>query len=419
MEKISTNEVARKIRAQQTLIFLGGQFCVYKGGRYVPVSKDEIHHLIKVAVNGSFSSALRNEIRACLEADAFIRHDNLNIPSKLINLTNGLLDLESFELQPHDPKFHFMAQIESSYIAGSECPKWIGFLKEALGDDLKKIDLVQEFFGYCLNPVTNMEKSLMLLGEGANGKSVVLNVLRGLLGDANCSSIQMENFDNRNYRAEFFEKMVNISTETNTKAHVYEAIFKELVSGETITADRKYEQPFSFKNTCKLAFAFNEMPRVDDKSKAFYRRILMVPFNTYVPEEKQDRLLSTKLLEEKAGILLWSMEGLKRLRTQGVFTQPESVKNALEAYKRENNNIINFVEECCLFSEADRTDKSVLYLAYSRFCKENGYQAQNKLNFGKNLLRTFHQVKDDRISSKRFWKGITFKSSSDENESMV
>ncbi len=406
-EKIDFNMFAKQIQDEETLIYLGGEFLAYRDGKYSPLSQSEIRSLIKKALGDKFSIHARNEVLASLEGDAFIRHDSLNIPEHLINLQNGLLNLSTFEILAHDKQYHFLTQTNCGYTAGATCPLWIKFLGEVLGDDPKKIDVLQEFFGYCLSPLTTMEKSLMLLGEGANGKSVALNVLRGIFGDENCCSVQMENFNNRNYLAEFFSKMVNISTETNTKAHVYEARFKELVSGEKITADRKYGHPFQFKNSCKLAFAFNELPRIDDKSNAFYRRILPLPFNVQFPEDRQDKELSQKLLAEKSGILLWAIDGLKRLRQQKVFTHATSVKTLIETYKKENNNVLCFVEECCVLS-SNKLSKSSLYKAYVAFCKDNGFQSQSMINFGKNLRRAFPQIEDYRASKGRLWSGISF-----------
>lgn len=297
--QINPNTIASEIQAVKPVMFYGGRLFLYDDGVYNLAPNGKINSIIKELTATDFSTAIRNEVRASLEGDTFKDFDELNLPAHLINLKNGLLNLNSFELENHSSQYHFTSQIDCEFDREAQCPTWLTFLSETFSDDLTKIDVLQEFFGYCLSPITNHAKALILEGEGANGKSVILNVLAGLLGADNCACVSLDQIKNEHYLATLFGKMVNISTETNTKAQIYEATFKALVSGDLVSADKKYEQPFQFKNTCKLAFAFNDAPRFDDKSHALYRRLLVIPCLNHVEEINQDRNLTEKLLKEK------------------------------------------------------------------------------------------------------------------------
>ncbi|MGB3113622.1 MAG: phage/plasmid primase, P4 family, partial [Candidatus Omnitrophota bacterium] len=284
---------------------------------------------------------------------------------------------------------------------------WVKTLREIFEDDSAQIMLLQEYFGYCLTRDTDYEKSLFLFGEGANGKSVVLYVLEELIGRENCSSIPLEKFNDMHYVARLRDKLVNISLETNAKADVYDNMFKAIVTGDTIAADEKYGQPFQFKPYCKLLFSTNNMPRVKDKTEGYFRRLLVLPFNRQFTVNERDPKLKYKIAgSELDGIFLWALNGLNRLRERGYFKESTSMLAVKDEYRKENNNVIIFVDEVCVIDAHAEVKKDELYQAYHDWCFASGYKALRKIAFGRELQRQHEFVSDARSSYERRWEGI-------------
>jgi putative DNA primase/helicase len=288
----------------------------------------------------------------------------------------------------------------------AKCPKWIRTLNEIFEDDQEKIEILQEFFGLCLTKETKYEKALFLIGEGSNGKSVISQVLESILGEENYSAIPLEKLKNAHYTINLHQKLANISIETNSKSEVYDSIFKAVVSGDTITGDQKFKNPVKFRPYCKLIIASNNMPRVDDKTSAFFRRLIILRFNRQFSDVEQNKNLKQELKSELDGIFLWALEGLNRLEERKNFNNPKSVANELEEYRKENNNVLVFVEDACLRSPEKSMAKNDIYSEYNLWCKENGFRSLSKIKFGKELTRNFKDITDETDGTKRLWSGI-------------
>ena len=108
---------------------------------------------------------------------------------------------------------------------------------------------------------------------------------------------------------------------------VYDSIFKAVVSGEEIEADHKFKDPFKFRPVSKLIFAMNELPRVEDHSNGFFRRVVVIPFNRTFNEDKRNRNLKYELEQQELdGIFIWALEGLYRLEERGRFVISERLR---------------------------------------------------------------------------------------------
>ena len=232
-----------------------------------------------------------------------------------------------------------------------------------------------------------LEKTLLLYGQGANGKSVFYEVVRHLLGEQNTSEYSLQNLtDNAGYqRAMIANKLVNYASEINGKLQA--SIFKKLVSGEPVEARLPYGRPFIIKDYAKLVFNCNELPKDVEQSNAFFRRFLIIPFNVIIPENEQDKQLATKIINsELSGIFNWVLEGLNRLLLQKQFTFSETVKQSREQYEKESDSVKMFLDE----NDYQPSSSSYItikefYSEYREFCINDGYIPINKINFTKRL----------------------------------
>jgi len=405
-KKINSNEVADAIIEKRRLINFADTYYEYRNGCYRSLFIEEVQKWIKDVCGAMFSASKLRNVLVALKTESFIKPDIINGVS-VLNVKNGLYDIDNMRLVPHSADVYSINQLNVTYRDDADCPVWKKSLEQIFENDEERIKLLQEFFGYCLTRENDYEKALFLFGEGANGKSVVLYVLEELIGKENCSSIALEKFNDSHYIARLRDKLVNISLETNAKTNVYDNMFKAIVTGDTISADEKYGQPFQFKPYCKLLFSTNNMPRVGDKTEGYYRRLLILPFNRQFNKEERDPKLKYKIASsELDGIFLWALNGLKRLRDRGYFEESASMLNVKDEYRKENNNVIIFVEELCVLDAHDDISKDDLYQAYNNWCVDSGYRPLSKITFGRELIRQYASVNKGRCSSARTWKGI-------------
>jgi DNA polymerase-1 len=298
-----------------------------------------------------------------------------------------------------------------------------------LDNDEEQITTLQEFMGYSFVADNRQEKAVCLLGPGANGKTTILTIWSALLGPANISSVPLHNLSNQFHRVTLHGKLLNIASEISSQA-VESEYFKKCVSGDLIDAAHKHKPTFTFMPYARFVFAMNRLPRILDTSYALYRRLLILEFPYIYKDEAEiqdskyervrDPLLDRKLLQELPGIFNWSLEGLDRLQEQGILTVPRRHYELLEEYKKQNNPVLAFVEECCVLAPAAEIEKSVLYDAYRNFVVGGGYKALSKGNFFKELYTQYRgQIEDMRLrvrgGRRRVVQGVTLHPTTPDN----
>lgn len=306
----------------------------------------------------------------------------------LLCLENGMLDLDTLEVRPHAPEFRatYMHPWPFDPHAPVDCPVFKGeYLAQAIQDPGAIRDL-QEFAGYCLWPGTHWPKALFLIGPGSDGKSTLLKVLAGLVGEERCSSVNLADLEDQFQRVSLHGKALNTFAEAS--ASFFEStFFKAVTSGDSIQAAYKHRDSFMFKPSCKLAFSANEFPRVRDNTFAFYRRILPIEFPKQFLGSDADPFLENKLLAELPGIFAWAIVGLWRLRHRGGWDHSPAVKAVLNGYRKDNNPLESFLEEVCTLKPAyegaspPRVEKDDLFNAWQNWCKASGHKAGSKERF--------------------------------------
>jgi putative DNA primase/helicase len=242
-----------------------------------------------------------------------------------------------------------------------------------------------------------LEKALLLYGHGANGKSVCFDIVNALLGPENVCSYSLQHLTDVDrggqYRAKIANKLVNYASEISGKLEA--SIFKTMVSGEPIEARPLYEQPFLIANYAKLIFNVNELPKEVEHTHAFFRRLLVIPFNVTIPANEQDESLSKKIIKkELSGIFNWVLEGLTRLLTQRGFTESEIVNEAVQEYKKESDNVLMFIEDKNYkSSDTAQVRLQDLYQEYRRYCNECCHRACSDRTFSTRLRNSGFEVK--------------------------
>jgi putative DNA primase/helicase len=319
---------------------------------------------------------------------------------EIICLKNGMLNLNTKQLLPHDRKYLSTIQVQASFDPAARCPRWMQFWEETLGD-IQKIKILQEWTGYCLTKDTSHHKALFLVGPGQDGKSTYLKILEQLIGQDARSNVTLRELENEFHRVTLFGKLLNVSTETEFSEALTSDFFKAIVSGDGITAAHKNKPVFSFYPFCKLAFGMNRLPRARDYSFGFYRRLIIIRFTRQFLGPSEDKTLSSKLTAEIDGILNWALVGLDRLWDQGGFTESDDVKKILREYQIENNPVLAFIEEKCTLKERyggrpPEIEKQQLFNMYKEFCVEHNFRPVGASYFFRQIKDLFPAVKDER-----------------------
>jgi putative DNA primase/helicase len=314
----------------------------------------------------------------------------------LVSVDEALGDVSAPTIQPHSPDWFNDSVFPFAFDLVAEAPLWEAFLDQVLEGDPERIALIQELFGYCLVPGNWLHKFFLFEGQGANGKSVALKMLEAMLGRENISSVPLGLFGERFQLVSTIGKLANIAPEADSSDKPHIGMLKAFTAGDTITIDRKNLTSVQVVPTAKLVIAANSRPTFVDRSEGLWRRLVPVPFNVTIPEDKQDKRLTEKLAKELPGIFNWALKGLKRLNEQGRFTESTLVKAATEEYKLECNPVRQFLAEVGLQADPSGerfVEVNNLYGGYALWSKANGFQPLNASNFGKELRKSFPKVK--------------------------
>jgi len=307
-----------------------------------------------------------------------------------LNLQNGMLEIETGEMFPHDPKFLSRIQLPIYYDEEAKCPRWVQFLHDVFEDNLDKVGAMQAYFGYTLLQDCRFQQCLFLVGSGANGKSVACDTLIAILGEDNVCSLPLQLMGQRFLIGELKDKLVNVATEIATTQVIETSNFKDAVAGGLLTADRKHGDPYKFYPVAKHIFSMNEVPKIADKSHGFQRRPIVIKFEKrFEPGMKGfDPMLTSKLREERDGIFMWMLDGLKTVLSLGSLATPDSVLRDTEDLLKAMNPLLLYLEECCVVDEDCQVKPPALYRDYTKWCDEgnnrplarNNFYSQVKLN---------------------------------------
>lgn len=320
-----------------------------------------------------------------------IRYKLLSNPVKInkqfINVKNGLYNLGNGMLMKHTPEIFTINQLNCSYIPGIKCDIVDKTLDNVCCHNENLKMLLKELMGYCLLPDCRLQKSFILLGNGSNGKSLFLEMIRTFMDDSNCSSLALEDLSATFRTAELVGKMVNIGDDSAQSLLENTAIFKKLVTGDSITIERKHQLPFKFVNSAKLLFALNALPPTLDKSDGFFRRCIIVPFNArFSPKDKDyDMNLIDKVTTADARSYLFSLalEGLKKLLEDRHFIETDEINDARDHYELSNNNVLMWLT----VTEAEFPTLTDAYSSYVAFCAKNNYKPVNLNKFQSEITK--------------------------------
>lgn len=362
--------------------------------------------------NCEISRSLVDSVTDILKTEIYAPEHIWNINSDVINVANGELHWNGaqWELKPHCSENYSTTQIPVIYDTQADCPRFKQFINEIFEGDLDskyKATALMEMIGYTLISKARFERFALLIGSGANGKSVVLEVITAMLGADNVCAVQPSQLSNKFQRAHLHLKLANLVTEIAEGGTIADAELKSITSGELITAEHKNKDPFDFKPFCTCWFGTNHLPHTRDFSDALFRRALVIPFNRQFKGKDADPHLKDKLIDELSGIMNLALQAFGDVLKRGTFTEPQSCLDAKQEWRIEADQVAQFIEDRCVLEPAHAgIESAALYTEYKSWADDAGikYGLGHK-NFTNRLVR-LGCAKHKGTGGKRLIKGI-------------
>ncbi len=411
-EAINPKDIFNQLSIKYNFLYLQGDYYVFidEHNYWKKVDREYFDTLIAKAVIASgmdfYKSKEVSNIKQAVQVFAtkkpqpipfWITNDPLQPIIKTLNgsilLQNMLVNKDFFQ-SGKNPDYLDTGHRSIVFDTNSTCPSWDNFLAEMLSRE--QINLLQEYFGYCLIPDTSLGKMLFLIGEGANGKSVICLMFRLIIGESYCSFIPLEAMDiKRTYNlSSMIGSLVNICEEIGEIDKAEEGLLKNLVTGGRITVEKKFRDPIDVTFKTKLIFATNNFPKFRDKTSGLWRRIIPISFERQILDEsKQNKNLINpewwNQSGELPGILNWALEGLCRLKKRGHFIQSEEINGYLKKLKLISNPTLEFIEDNLAFKNCSELPTTKIYVHYTNWAKENGFSVLSANSFAEQVKKCF------------------------------
>jgi putative DNA primase/helicase len=298
--------------------------------------------------------------------------------SFVLNLLNGTLDLRSGRLRPHRQADMLTRLAPVAYHPQTLCPQWDTFLERVLPDeDVRRF--VQRFIGYCLTGDVSEQVLAFVHGLGANGKSVLLDVMLALLGDYGCRAapelvLAKQGEAHPTEIADLEGRRFVVCSEVEQGRAWAESLIKRITGDTTITARHMKQDFYTFTATHKLVIAANTRPTVRGTDDGIWRRMRLVPFNVTIPPAERDRGLVARLVEqESSGILTWAVAGCLAWQREGLGASA-AVDAATAEYRGEQDVLGLWIDEECVVSPGIFGATTALYNSFKAWCERTGRQ---------------------------------------------
>ena len=296
---------------------------------------------------------------------------------RYINMRNGVYDIETGQLLKHSADYFFTYCLPVDYDPEAFPDKILEFLVNVTEGKLWKAFSILETFAYAFVAGYPIQEAVMFVGNGANGKSTTLQLLRSLIGPENIGSLTMQQITDRPFTVHrLFGKLVNVCAVLPSKQIFDSGMFKALTGGDTVESEIKFKnETLRFSNTAKMYFSANQIPLSWDTSDAFYRRWFIIEFTKQFKPEEQDLDLPAKLTEPKQlsglfNVLILFLAKLKASRLH--FTFDMTIQQKAEMYTANSNPAEKFLLERVAMDAEATLPKEVFWQEFVSFCKEKG-----------------------------------------------
>lgn len=413
--------VADEILRDHQLIYIPSVgFYEYDNGVWTKHPDDRVKSYADKTL-GEFATYQRIHAIAGLLKTRALRSDITFNAKPVWNFINGTLELESGVFRDHNPTDYCSIQSSYPYNPEATYDAWTRFIDDVTAGDPMAAELLQLIPGYTLMHDSRFEKGFILSGNGSNGKSKYLEILRRLFIDANGATVShltpralLDKFR----LIQFRESIINIAGEIRSDLRDVEELIKSIISGEPQSACYKSKDFVTFTPRTKLIFATNSQLSSGDTSEGLTRRLIMVDFKvSFVdnpdPNDPYQRQKDVNILDSltqelnSGGIFNWAYEGYKLLRAVGYFTETNDQAELLQDFRRSSNPILVFWEDTS-HGYSDSFTNMEIYRDYLQWCSDNGERPSNANTFHREFKKvSSHHYCSYRTSNERGYRRVT------------
>ena len=332
----------------------------------------------KWAVKCNKSAQARKEMLDVVKHRVAVPTDAFDRDRWLLAAENGVVDLRTGRLLPHSRDHMITSLCPTDYDPQAEAHRWQRFLLEIMAGDEAMIAALQRLAGYFLTGDISVQILPIFYGPGGNGKNVLLDTLMGIMGpyaaEAPEGLITARKTDEHPTEiADLCGKRLVVASETEEGKRMRIGLVKRLTGNRYLKARFMRQDYFQFERTHKTVLVTNNRPVVTETSNAIWRRLRLIPFEVTIPEDRQDKHLTDRLMAEWPGILAWAVRGcIEWQGRQCSLELPDSVTEATDAYRTDSDPVGQFIEERCIRLTEIRTSRTSLYQAYEQWARETG-----------------------------------------------
>lgn len=396
--KFLHNKFSQFLIAEHHVCIINGILHIYQDGVYSDKLVD-----IERAMQKNLDSLTANQRKEVMSYLAINAKEKLLSNHSFVAVANGILNIETWELEDFTPDIVLKNKIPINYVKGAYSEVTDKTLNKIACQNKELRKVMDEIFGYCLYRTNRFGKAFILTGQGSNGKSTFLKIIRGFIGEENTSSLDLKDLSKQFKNAMLFGKLANIGDDISREFIKDNSDFKKLTTGEAITVESKGRDPFSFQNYAKLIFSANEAPRINDNSDGLLRRLMLIPFNAkFTPQDDdfdpdiEDKLMTPESLEY---MLQTAVVALKRLLKNKGFTKSNVTEQELNQYKIHNNPILGFLDE--VNPKIVNEPTADIYNQYTTWCFESDYKPFSRQRFSREICTHCNLISKQKKIDKR------------------
>lgn len=380
---------------------------VWNGKTYTANGKESIKTKLEELTHIHCRTTDANEVYEKIKRKTSVDKEQFEVPVRYINLLNGVYDLQTKKLLPHDPNLLFKHILPLVYDPTKDCPNFKKFLEEALYPE--DIPVMQELYGFCLKRDYFLKKGAICVGPKDTGKTLNQKVLIKFIGEENKCGLSLQKISSNSNFAKYSlrDKHLNAFDDLSSEDLSDGGGFKLATGGGYISAEEKFGDTCEFKSFAKQFFCCNKIPPVkDNNDPAYFDRWIIFKFDN-IPE-KLDPYLFDKMTtqDELSGILNWALEGLERLEANAKFSYTKSPDQIKIIMERSGNPLGPFVQDVLMKDETGEISKEDLYEVYCEYMKDKDLPRLSKEQLGRRLPDLARFVVAKRDSKERFWSGL-------------
>lgn len=335
--------------------------------------------------------------------------ENMNIDNSIV-FSNGILDVEKYfaggmDLIDHSASFFNLTSIPHRFNPKAKSTILVPLMEEILSDDQECIDLLQEWFGYNLIPSQKYESLMMFVGLPRSGKGTIMDILTNVLGGDQCAVTNFRDlvgsFGLHQLLGKLSIQLRDASLPKNVDSAQALELVKTITGGDPVAINRKFKESLAnIRLTCRFTIAVNTLPELPDSSNAFESRLLLMPFaKCYRGKENRelkDMIRSNS--DELEGVIMWALQGLKRLRKNKKFTMPTVADPLIKEFRSLTTPVSEFVENYCVMGEEDIwIEELQLFNCWRGWCREGGLSPGSRATFTQDLMSLFLKVRRDKM----------------------